>query len=285
MSDRTVTWRDAVRGAVSLLAAAGVPSPDVDARLLAEHVAGTAPLLLAAPPDDGALARFAGLVERRAAREPLQHLTGVMHFRHLALAAAPGAFVVRPETESVAQAAIDAATDIVAEQGDAVVVDLCSGSGAIALAVATEVPGARVHAVELSEAAAAVAARNIAALGPQVSLVRGDAATALPELDGTVDVVVSNPPYIPPDQVPVDAEVRDHDPDLALYGGGADGLDVPRSVLASAARLLRPGGVVVMEHAEVQAGAVRALLAADFADVATGKDLAGRDRFVRGRRR
>lgn len=279
------TWREAVRGAATILRAAGVPTPGVDARLLAEHVAGVRPLLLAGPPDAATVARYAAVVERRAAREPLQHITGEMHFRHLTLHAAPGAFVVRPETESVAQAAIDAAADALAARGRAVVVDLCTGSGAIALAVATEVPGAEVHAVELSEAALAVARRNVAELAPAVHLVHGDAATALPELDGRVDVVVANPPYIPPDAVPTDVEVREHDPDLALYGGGRDGLDVPRAVVARASALLRPGGILVMEHAEVQAPAARALLAADFADVATGVDLAGRDRYVRGRRR
>ncbi|RPF25797.1 peptide chain release factor N(5)-glutamine methyltransferase [Georgenia muralis] len=287
---RTVTVREAVRGAAALLAEAGVPSPEVDARLLAEHVLGRALYLLPAGATfdraDGGpdlQARFADLVERRRRREPLQHLTGAMAFRHLTLAAGPGAFVVRPETEVVAEAAIDA----LRRAGSAVpvAVDLCTGSGAIALAVATEVPGALVHAVELSPAAVAVARRNVAALAPSVHLVEGDAATALPELDGSVDVVVANPPYIPPGAVPREVEVREHDPDLALYGGGADGLDTPRAVVARAARLLRPGGVLVMEHAEVQAAAVRDLVTgAGFVDVVTGTDLTGRDRYVTARR-
>lgn len=307
---RTVTVRDAVRGAAVLLAEAGVPSPEVDARLLAEHVLGRALYLLPAgatfdradgepadgksadggPADGGPAgggpdlqARFAELVERRRRREPLQHLTGAMAFRHLTLAAGPGAFVVRPETEVVAEAAIGALRR--AGSAAPVAVDLCTGSGAIALAVATEVPGAIVHAVELSPAAVAVARRNVAALAPSVHLVEGDAATALPELDGSVDVVVANPPYIPPGAVPREVEVREHDPDLALYGGGADGLDTPRAVVARAARLLRPGGVLVMEHAEVQAAAVRDLVAgAGFVDVVTGTDLTGRDRYVTARR-
>ena len=276
------TWRQAVVGAAAILAEAGVPSPAVDARLLAEHLLGTQ-LVLAPDVTPELLARYADLVRGRSRRVPLQHLTGTMFFRHLTLEAAPGAFVARPETEVVAGAAIEAARAV---RGHApVVVDLCTGSGAIALAVATEVPGSQVHAVELSPDALALARRNVEAIAPDVRLVAGDAATALPELDGTVDVVVSNPPYIPPDQVPVDVEVREHDPDLALYGGGPDGLDVPRAVVATAARLLRPGGAFVMEHAEVQSAAVREMVAAaGLGDVATGADLTGRDRYVRARR-
>lgn len=290
--DRTVTVRRAVAGAARLLAAAGVPSPDVDARLLAEHVLGRSLFLLpsgatfaAAAEPDGAQTRFAEAVERRRRREPLQHITGSMAFRHLELEAHPGAFVVRPETELVAQAAIDAAAVVAREGRTPTVVDLCTGSGAIALAVATEVPGSEVHAVEISPAAHAVAARNVARLAPGVHLVLGDAATALPELDGRVDVVVANPPYVPPDAVPREVEVREHDPDLALYGGGADGLDVPRAVVARAAALLAPGGAFVMEHAEVQAAAVRTIArAAGLTDVTTAQDLSGRDRYVLARR-
>lgn len=283
-----VPVRRAVAGAARLLADAGVPSPDVDARLLAEHVLGRALYLVPADATFAlagadAQARYAEAVERRRRREPLQHITGRMAFRRLELESHPGAFVVRPETELVAQAAIDAAAAV---DGRApVVVDLCTGSGAIALAVATEVPGSVVHAVEISPEAHAVAARNMARLAPGVDLVLGDARTALPALDGAVDVVVSNPPYIPPDAVPREAEVRDHDPDLALYGGGPDGLDVPRAVVARAARLLAPGGLLVMEHAEVQAAAVREMAAAaGLVDVATGRDLSGRDRYVVARR-
>lgn len=286
-----VTVRQAVAGAALVLAEAGVPSPDVDARLLAEHVLGRSLFLVPAAATFAdasgprAQARFAELVERRRRREPLQHITGLMAFRHLTLAAAPGAFVVRPETEVVAGEAVDAAAAVAATGRAPVVVDLCTGSGAIALAVATEVPGAVVHAVELSPAALRVASRNVDAFAPGVRLVAGDAATALPELDGTVDVVVSNPPYIPPDAVPRETEVREHDPDLALYGGGADGLDTPRAVVLTAARLLAGGGVFVMEHAEVQARAVRQVAAAaGLREVRTGRDLTGRDRYVRARK-
>ena len=185
--------------------------------------------------------------------------------------------------------AIEEAARLVSEGGEPVVVDLCTGSGAIALAVATEVPAAWVHAVELSESAVGTARSNVAAAGllaHPLDLRRGDAATAFADLAGAVDVVVSNPPYIPPDAVPQDPEVRDHDPDLALYGGGADGLAVPRAVVATAARLLRPGGLLVMEHAEVQAAAVRAAVAATgaFGPATTRVDLTGRDRMATARR-
>ncbi len=168
------------------------------------------------------------------------------------------------------------------------VADLCAGSAAIALAVADEVPGALVHAVELDSDAYAWAARNVSACaaGKRVHLVRGDARTALADLDASLDVVVSNPPYIPPGAVPIDPEVHEHDPEVALYGLGPDGLTVPRGVLAAAARLLRPGGLLVMEHAEVQADAVRAAVRATgaFTAVRTLADLTGRDRMVVARR-
>ncbi|PRZ04863.1 release factor glutamine methyltransferase [Isoptericola sp. CG 20/1183] len=289
-----------LRTATGTLAAAAVPSPRVDAEVLLAHVLGVdrgevrRRALLDAPvaPDGGTpdavavAARFDRLVARRARREPLQHLTGLAPFRHLELAVGPGVFVPRPETEEVAQVAIDAAARTVADRGSAVVVDLCTGSGAIALAVATEVPGAVVHAVELDAAAHGWAARNVEATSEQrgaavVHLVRGDARTALTELDGTVDVVVSNPPYVPPGAVPHDPEVADHDPAVALYGLGTDGLEVPRGVTAAAVRLLRPGGLYVMEHAEVQAEQARATAAgAGLVDATTRADLTGRPRMV-----
>ena len=233
------------------------------------------------------------LVAERARRTPLQHLTGRAGFRGLELRVGPGVFVPRPETEGLAGAAADAASQVPERLGrPAVVVDLCTGSGAVALAVAAEVPAARVVGVELSEDALAWARLNAAVLGSApplagrpggaVEVVAGDAATALPELDGAVDVVVSNPPYIPPGAVPVDPEVRDHDPHVALFGGGDDGLAVPRAVLARAAALLRPGGVVLVEHAEVQQPAMLAALAGPaWTDAEGAADLTGRPRWVR----
>jgi release factor glutamine methyltransferase len=285
------TLSDALRAATQRLAEAGVPSPRHDAEALAAHVLRRprAEVVVAAlRGDDVALGEtYDDLVAERARRVPLQHLTGVATFRGLDLAVGPGVFVPRPETEVVAQAAVDEARVVVADGRSPVVVDLCTGSGAIAVAVAVEVPYAEVHAVELSEHAVAWAARNAAAHAPVVDLRTGDAATAFPELDGLVDVVVSNPPYVPPDSVPVDPEVRDHDPEVALYGLGPDGLQVPRLVVASAARLLRPGGLLVVEHAEVQQPGLRAVLMSSglWDDVAGHLDLTGRPRYVTARRR
>lgn len=292
----------ALRAAAATLAAAGVASPRVDAELLAAHALGTdrSGVQLAALRGDAAPAGLADLVARRAARVPLQHLVGRAPFRGHELEVGPGVFVPRPETEAVAQVAIDEAARVARERGTGtgtaagkaahpaagtvLVADLCTGSAAIALAVADEVPAAAVHAVELDAAAHAWAARNVAATpaGARVTLTRGDARTALADLDGTLDVVVSNPPYVPPDAVPVDPEVREHDPAVALYGLGADGLEVPRGIVVAAARLLRPGGLLVMEHADVQGPAVRALVAATGAFDAprTLADLTGRDRMV-----
>jgi len=286
--DQVAGLADALRAATTVLAAAGIRSARNDAELLAAHLAGTSRAQLRADAVLGrpAPAGLADLVARRAQRVPVQHLTGSGPFRRLDLAVGPGVFVPRPETEQVAEEAIGAARAVLAERGSVRVVDLCTGSGAIAIAVADEVPGAEVHAVELDARAHAWALRNVAALAPSVHLVRGDARTALVALDGTVDVVVSNPPYIPPDAVPCDPEVRDHDPAVALYGLGPDGLTVPTGVVGAAVRLLRAGGLLVMEHAEVQAAAVRAVVEATgvFAQVRTAVDLAGRDRMVVARR-
>ncbi len=278
--------RALVEGATRLLADAGVPSPRHDATALAAHVLGLDRLELVLPPPvpAGFAERFAGLVERRRAREPLQHLVGSTGFRYLTLLVEPGVFVPRPETEVVAQTAIDEA----AARTSPLVVDLCCGAGGIALSVATEVPGARVVAVDLSPAAVDLTRRNAVAVGADVRVERGDVTdpALLHELDGTVDVLVANPPYIPPDAEPVEPEVRDHDPDLALYGGGLDGLDVPRAVLAAAVRLLVPGGLLVMEHAEVQDAAARAAAVATgaFDQVGSRADLTGRPRMLVARR-
>ncbi|MBS0025222.1 peptide chain release factor N(5)-glutamine methyltransferase [Microbacterium paraoxydans] len=270
-----------VRAAAQRLADAGVPDPLVDAELLAAHVLDRrrgevqAAIVRGDRIDEEQQAALTRLVSRRAEREPLQHLTGVAPFRHLELAVGPGVFVPRPETETVAQFAIDALLN----SGEAapIAVDLGTGSGAIALAMATEVPHARVFAAELSEEAHAWAARNVAGV-ENLTLVLSDLADAFPELDGTASVVISNPPYVPDAAVPRDPEVRLFDPALALYGG-ADGLDVVRVLSGRALRLLRPGGLLVIEHGELQGAAIRDLLAADgWRATATHRDLTLRDR-------
>jgi release factor glutamine methyltransferase len=274
----------ALRAATARLAEAGVASPRADAEALAAHVLGTtrgdlsARALRGADLDVERADRFTALVDERVRRVPLQHLTGTTGFRGLDLAVGPGVFVPRPETELVAGAAVEAATAV----GPApVVVDLCTGSGAIAAAVAAEVPGAHVEAVEVDPQAHAWARRNLEGTGVVLHLADATDPAAPPhDLDGAVDVVVANPPYVPDDMRPLDPEVADHDPHLALYGG-SDGLRVPLRVAARARVLLRPGGAFVMEHAHGQRVAlVRALVAAGWDDVQGRDDLAGRERFV-----
>ncbi|CDJ99034.1 Release factor glutamine methyltransferase [Microbacterium sp. C448] len=269
--------------AAQRLAAAGIADPGVDVELLAAHVLGTsrggvqaASIRGDAIQSEDALA-FEAFVERRAARVPLQHLTGLAPFRRLVLQVGPGVFVPRPETEIVAQFAIDSLG--AAATPSPVAVDLGTGSGALALALATEVPHATVYGVEKSPDAFIWAKGNAEFVGAtNARIIRGDLDTALPELDGTVDVVVSNPPYVPDDAIPRDPEVRFHDPETALYGG-PDGLDVVRRVSRAALRLAHPGGTVVIEHGEWQGAAGGDILTADgWRAAATHPDLTMRDR-------
>ena len=275
--------RGLLREAVDALTAAGVPDPRVDAELLLGHALDASRgrvqslEITGADIDDAVVERMRALVARRATREPLQHITGRAPFRSLELAVGPGVFVPRPETEQVAQFAIDALRAVASEAP--IAVDLGTGSGAIALALATEVPHARVYAVEKSPDAHRWATRNFEETGvTNATLVLGDLADALHEFDGTVSLVASNPPYIPREAVPRDPEVRLYDPELALYGG-EDGLDVVRALSATAARLLHPGGTLVLEHGELQGAAIRELLRADgWNAVATHRDFTTRDR-------
>ncbi|GCD34840.1 release factor glutamine methyltransferase [Streptomyces chrestomyceticus JCM 4735] len=278
---RTVLLAE-VAQATQRLADAGVPSPRFDAEELAAHVHGVKRGELHRVPDADFDARYWEAVARREAREPLQHITGRAFFRYLELHVGPGVFVPRPETESVVGWAIDAvrAMDVV----EPLIVDLCTGSGAIALALAQEVPRSRVHAVELSDEAMQWARKNVE--GSRVVLQQGDALTALPELDGQVDLVISNPPYIPLTEWEyVAPEARDHDPELALFSG-QDGLDTIRGIERTAHRLLRPGGVVVIEHADTQGGQVPWIFTEErgWADAADHPDLNNRPRFATARR-
>ncbi len=285
-----LTRRGLLSTATLTLREAAVPSPEYDASELLAHVLGVTrgALVLVDHISDAQADDYLALVARRAAREPLQHLTGVAHFRHVTLAVGPGVFVPRPETELLAGWAIEQAHAAAADGRTPVVVDLCTGSGAIARSIADEVPGARVHACELSEDALAWAARNLAGTG--VDLRQGDLATAFDDLAGTVDVVVCNPPYIPLDAwESVAVEARDHDPDLALYSG-EDGLDAIRVLEGRAALLLRSGGVVGTEHADEQgpagrAGGAPAVFTATgrWSDVRDHPDLAGRARYTTAR--
>jgi len=274
--------------AIAVLGRAGIRNADVDAELLIGHVLGLsrgqvqAKAVTDAALDSEQQLAVLEAVERRAAREPLQHITGRAPFRALELAVGPGVFVPRPETESVAQLAIDALMAVPTPAPRAI--DLGTGSGAIAIAMATEVPHAEIVAVENSPRAFIWARQNARELaGPNLRLVFADLAELPAEIDGVAidgsfDVVVSNPPYIPLGAIPRDPEVRLHDPAAALYGG-EDGLDVVRAISLRAAALLRPGGTLLLEHGELQGAAIRELLAADgWRAAATHRDLLGRDR-------
>ncbi|GAB3764562.1 release factor glutamine methyltransferase [Nocardioides ginsengisegetis] len=280
------TRRTVLADAVRRLAEAGVASPEHDAAELLAHVLGTdrSRLVLLDDVPAPALEQYVALLDRRAAREPLQHLTGVAHFRHVELLVGPGVFVPRPETELLAGWAIEQAVSAGSATGRApVVVDLCTGSGAVAKAIADEVPHATVYAVELDESAHGWAARNLAGTG--VDLRHGDMASAFDDLAGTVDVISCNPPYIPLDAwESVAPEARDHDPHLALFSGD-DGLDAIRVLEARAALLLRPGGVVGAEHADRQGASAPGVFAATgrWTEVRDHRDLAGRPRFLTAR--
>lgn len=264
------------------LEAAGAASPMAEARTLLAHCLHVelGQLALIDQVDPVAAAHFSELVEARAAGTPVQHLTGRAWFRTVELQVGPGVFSPRPETEVMTGWALDQLTALESP----LVVELCAGSGAIAKAIAAEHPGARVHTVELDPVAAEYARRNLSGTG--VELREGDMAQAFTDLDGTVDLVISNPPYIPLSAwESVEPQVRDYDPHLALFSG-QDGLDAMRVVARVAARLLKAGGVVCAEHAEVQAHSAPAVFVdhGGFQRVRDLPDLNGRPRFVTAQR-
>ena len=291
---------DEIAGAAARLAEAGVESPRTDAELIAAHVHGVARGALPVVPDASFDPRFWDEVARREAREPLQHITGHAYFRYLDLEVGPGVFVPRQETEVMTGWAIERLREM--DVAEPLVADLGTGSGAIALAISQEVPRARVHAVEADPLARQWAARNIAkcaAAAPhtagRVTLQAGDFRVGLSDLDGPggpggaggfgelaglADLVISNPPYIPVGAW-VPPEVGEYDPATALWGG-ADGLDAVRAVEAVAARLLRPRGLVAIEHGAQQGSAVYWLFPEEqgWRETRNHKDLSGRDRFV-----
>ena len=295
-----------------LLAQSGLPTPLNDARLLLADALGrdlhqldqalllnrTAEELLTnegsrRQADDfqtAALDRYQSYLQRRAGREPLQYILGHAYFRYLDIRLGPGVFIPRPETEMVVQAGVDALTGV----DHPLAVDLCSGSGAIGLSLATEVPGAQVRAVELDTEAYRWGALNAAAqeaaireAGSDYQLLLADATepATLSDLDAQVDLVISNPPYVPMDAIPSQPEVRDWDPDLALYGGSPDGCLLPCRILDRAMVLLAPGGLLVMEHDASQGPAmVAAAQERGYVQAGTHQDLAGRDRYLTARR-
>ncbi|ASK64819.1 protein-(glutamine-N5) methyltransferase, release factor-specific [Brachybacterium avium] len=277
--------RSALAETTRQLGEAGVPSPSADARALIAHAADTeSPLVLLDDLPETFAERLEKLTARRVQREPLQLILGRAPFRRLMLDVRPGVFIPRPETEL----AVDLMREYV-EGPLGEVVDLCSGSGALGAAVLDELPRSQVLSVEVDPVAAELTAHNLEQAGPgRGRVLEADLLGMIPELAAVapVDAVLSNPPYIPPEAVPRDAEVLEHDPHRALFGGGPDGLEVPRAVVAWAHRLLRPGGVLIMEHADVQGADAREVAAGcgGFDLFRTVPDLTGRDRFLVARR-
>lgn len=273
--------RAVLEHAVEKFSDVGIDSAQADAELLIGFVLGIsrgevmAAAISGREISDEQTKKITELFGRRMLREPLQHITGTAHFRKLELSVGRGVFVPRPETESVAQLAIDQALEIT----DPIVVDLGTGSGAIALSIADEVKNAKVHAIEKSAEAMPFAKTNFAKF-KNATLVMGDLAEAFEELNGIVDIVISNPPYIPNSAVPRDAEVHLFDPAIALYGG-EDGMDLIHRVSSTAKRLLKPNGMLIIEHADNQSEQVRQLLLAqEWQAVQAHQDLTGRDRAV-----
>lgn len=295
-----------VRSASAMLRASGVDTPEHDAKLLAAEVFGVdlqtvdKAMLMGSETselakqgakqsgEDAALKRFHTMVDRRSKREPLQHITGHVPFRYLDLKVGPGVFIPRQETELVVQEGIEWTT----RHGmyRAKVVDLCAGSGAIGLAFATEVPGSEVWAVEKSERTAQWTRRNLDETTKRYPAIAGNYhleiadATQTPtlnQLDGTIDIVLTNPPYVPLADIPQQPEVRDYDPDLALYGGSADGTLIPERIIARAAKLLKNGGLLVMEHDITQGERLSAFaLSYGFSNVMVHNDYTGRPRYM-----
>lgn len=295
-----------VRSASAMLRASGVDTPEHDAKLLAAEVFGVdlqtvdKAMLMGSETselakqgakqsgEDAALKRFHTMVDRRSKREPLQHITGHAPFRYLDLKVGPGVFIPRQETELVVQEGVDWIT----KRGmySAKVVDLCAGSGAIGLSFVTEVPGSEVWAVEKSEQTAQwtrvnlnETAKKYPSIASNYHLEIADATQTptLNQLDGTIDIVLTNPPYVPLADIPQQPEVRDYDPDLALYGGSADGTLIPERIIARAAKLLKNGGLLVMEHDITQGERLSAFaLSYGFSNVMVHNDYTGRPRYM-----
>lgn len=283
--------RPVITEAAERLARAGVHSPRADAEQLAAHLLGVERTRLALVPlaEPELIEQYQALVERREKRVPLQHLTGVAAMGRIDLAVGPGVFVPRPETELLFAWAL-AQLEALPHDHAPVVVDLCTGSGALALALAHARPDAQVHAVEVDPLALNWARRNaddrIAAGDTPITLHADDVTTetVLADLNGRVDVLVANPPYVP-ESATLEPEVAEHDPALALYGG-PDGLRVIRAMLPTITRLLRAGGSAGVEHDDSHGSQVAELFtAAGLGDVEEHPDLAGRPRFVVGTRR
>lgn len=296
--------RELLQNAIARLRKAGVESAEYDARLLLSKACGVSlaelnkALILGDLTDFSPdyARKYSDFVARRASREPLQHIVGRAPFRYLDLCVGKGVFVPRPETEVVVEAGLDWLRE--SHVSKPTVVDLCAGSGAIGLSVVTEVADAQVWAVEKSPEAFQYLRKNFEEtaknhenmqISSRYHAVLADATKAhiadcTPELQaicGKVDLVITNPPYVPESQVPEQVEVREYDPPLALYGGSADGLLIPEQIMRAAFALLKPGGAMVMEH-DISQGDVLKKYAESvgFARARVGNDLTGRPRYT-----
>ena len=282
-----LTFKEFLRGGKEQLSAAGFA--EVEAEHLLAHTLGLTRMDLHNPLTvENALTAigdisiveetFWKLLDRRCANEPLQYLTGIAYFRHLEIKVGPGVLVPRPESELLVESVL---THIEKLSGAISVVDLGAGSGALALAIATEAPNTHVIAVEKSAEAIYWLKENISFIDEKVRIVESDVSTAL---DGVkCDVVIANPPYIADGQE-LPADVREHEPAIALFGG-ADGMKAPRLFIAASARLLKPGGFLAIEHHESQGDEIAAVLNIDFQDILLHQDLTGRPRFTTAVRR
>ena len=296
--------RELLQNAIARLREAGVESAEYDARLLLAKACGVSlaelnkALILGDLTDfsQDYASKYSDFVSRRALREPLQHIVGRAPFRYLDLQVGKGVFVPRPETEIV----VEAGLDWLRESGVSkpTVVDLCAGSGAIGLSIATEVADAQVWAVEKSPEAFQYLQKNFEETAKKweniqifsrYHVVLADATKAhisdlIPELHaicGKVDLVITNPPYVPENQVPEQIEVREYDPPVALYGGSEDGLLIPEKIMRAAFALLKPGGAMVMEHDISQGDALKKYAeSVGFARARVGNDLTGRPRYT-----
>lgn len=300
MTTGTAACDRVLRDAVRTLTDAGLDSPEADATALLAHAwdrdarAVSRARLLGDPVPAPVVTELQRLLAERSRRVPLQHLTGVAHFRTLTLPVGPGVFIPRPETELLVDAVLSHLTTV-APAGGARVLDLCTGTGALGLAVAAEAAGTSAVGIESSPAALAWTHRGTAASADQLAAA-GSTFTALPgdatdtaavralladRWNGPPHVVVSNPPYVVEDGTTTAPEVVDHDPHTALWGGGDDGTRVPRAIIATAAALLGDAGLLVLEHADTQGAALRLACAeAGLATAETRRDYTGRDRFT-----
>lgn len=220
---------------------------------------------------------FAKLISRRAVHEPLQYLTGTAYFRHLEIEVGPGVLVPRPESELLVEAVLTHIANLEKKvAGEISVIDLGAGSGALSLAIATEAPRSRVIAVEKSPEATEWLKKNVAKISENVRVVEGDVADVLPGVK--CDIVIANPPYIPNAQT-LPRDVVEHEPHIALFGGET-GMELPQRFINAAARLLKSGGFLAIEHTEEQGAAIDAVLSKEFNEIVLHQDLTGRPRWT-----